>query len=70
MFDTHFLNDEGKAVVKNFKTELAKGVKAALEYLPDGREKAIFLTKIEEAAFFGTKAIAMRPDMHTEKTEY
>jgi len=70
MFDTHMLNNQGKAAVHEFKTKFAKACKDALELIPDGREKAIFITKCEEASFFGTKGIASHDDNHESKTEY
>lgn len=70
MFETHKLNENGFKTVNAFKTKLAEGVRAAMELLPDGREKSIFVTKIEEAAFFGTKAIAAEKTNHTETTGY
>lgn len=60
MFEMHMLNDQGKEAVKTFKTGLAKSVTVALDQLPEGREKSVFKTKIEEAVFFGTKAIASK----------
>ncbi len=70
MFDTHKLNETGFAQVKSFKTLMSDAVKHALTYLPEGRERSIFLTKLEEAMFFGTKAIASVPENHTEVTKY
>lgn len=70
MFDTHKLNDNGFEKVKKFKSSISEVVAKALDLLPEGREKAIFKTKLEEAMFFGTKAIASSPDNHTEVIKY
>ncbi len=70
MFDTHKLNDSGFSEVKVFKTLLSEAINKALALLPDGREKSIFQTKIEEAVFFGTKAIASKSGNYTEITKY
>lgn len=70
MFDTHKLNETGFAEVKEFKTKMSETVNEVLALLPDGREKSIFLTKLEEAMFFGTKAIASKSENHTEVTKY
>lgn len=56
----HILNDYGKIQVKAFKEAMAIAVRDALDRMPEGREKAVFKTKIEEAMFFGTKAIASK----------
>jgi hypothetical protein len=61
MFDMHMLNDQGKAEMKRYKSQFAEAVKAAVALMPEGRDKAIFNTKIEEAVFFGAKAIAGKP---------
>lgn len=70
MFDTHKLNEEGFKKVSEFKVTMANAVREAISMMPEGREKAIFNTKLEEAVFFGTKAIASSPDNHSDKTEY
>jgi len=70
MFDSHKLNDTGFEAVKNFKTILSMAVKASLDLMPEGRERAIFTTKLEEAIFFGTKAIAGKEGNFTEITVY
>ena len=70
MFDTHKLNDNGFAQMQAYKTLLADATRQAVALMPEGREKAIFLTKMEEAVFFGAKAIASREDNHTEVVKY
>lgn len=70
MFDTHKLNEKGFEEVKALKSKMAVAVYAALELMPDGREKAVFKTKIEEAMFFGTKAIASKEGNFTEIVKY
>ena len=70
MFDTHKLNDHGFAQMQCYKKILADAVRQAVALMPEGREKSIFLTKMEEAVFFGAKAIASVPENHTEVTKY
>jgi len=70
MFDTHKLNDKGFTEVKTLKTSMADAVMKGLELMPEGREKAVFKTKIEEAMFFGTKAIAGKEGNFTEIVKY
>ena len=70
MFDTHKLNEQGFAQVKIFKDGLANAVNALLVGIPDGREKALFMTNMETAVFYGTKAIASKPGNYTEIVQY
>lgn len=70
MFETHKLNENGFAKVKEFKEGLSLSVSKAMQLLPEGRDKAILKTKIEEAVFFGTRAIAADPANHTEVVNY
>lgn len=70
MFDTHKLNEKGFEEMKRFKTKMAETVKDLLTMMPEGREKAIFQTKLEEAVFFGAKAIASKDGNSTEITSY
>lgn len=61
MFDFHKLNDHGINEVAAFKNHMAIAADIALKTIPEGREKSLFMTKLEEAVFFGTKAIASKP---------
>lgn len=70
MFDYHLLNEQGKYEVVKFKTILSIAVEQALELMPECREKSIFKTKLEEAVFFGTKAIAQKDGNYSEKKEF
>jgi len=67
MFEVHKLNEVGmhkaEALQKAFKEFAAR--------LDDwcgseGREMAIVRTKLEEASFFAKRAMAMKPENHTE----
>ena len=70
MLETHKLNENGFNEVAQFKGKLSTAINEALNLLPEGREKSIFKTKIEEAAFFGTKAIASKPGNFSEIVTY
>ena len=70
MFETHKLNETGFTEVAKLKSEMNKSVTEALTLMPEGREKAVFKTKIEEAMFFGTKAIAGKDGNYTEIVKY
>lgn len=70
MFDLHKLNDQGFKEVSNLKSSMADAVETALSLMPEGREKAVFKTKIEEAMFFGTKAIAGKEGNFSEIVKY
>jgi hypothetical protein len=70
MFDTHKLNDTGFEKMKTYKQTMADAVKTVTATMPEGRDKSIFITKVEEGIFFGAKAIASQPENHTEVTTY
>jgi hypothetical protein len=70
MFETHKLNEKGFAEVKQFKQTMADAVGAAVELMPDVGARETFLAKIDEAVFFGTKAIAGKDGNYTEITNY
>ena len=70
LFDTHKLNEKGLAEVKAFKERMSLFVGQALLQMPEGREKAVFKTQIETAAFYGTKAIAGKEGNYEEIIHY
>jgi len=62
-FDVHMLNDDGIAKAR----AIAETFSAALDALEaqcgaDGREMAVVRTKLQEAAFFAKRAMAVRPE--------
>lgn len=70
MFETHKLNEKGFDDVRALKATMAEAIEFALALMPEGREKSIFRTKIEEAMFFGTKAVAGKDGNYSEIIEY
>lgn len=70
MFDTHKLNELGFSEMQLFKKKMAEAVTHATAFMPDCREKSIFITKLEEAIFFGAKAIAQKPENYSEIISY
>lgn len=70
MFDNYVLNEVGQAEVKKFKVLLSSTARELLEMMPEGREKSLFKTKIEESIFYGTRAIASKDANYNEIFEY
>lgn len=70
MFDTHKLNEKGFEEVKALKAIMATAMEHVLPLMPEGREKAVFKTKMEEGMFFGTKAVASKEGNFTEIVKY
>ena len=70
MFETHKLNEAGFKAMHEFKQKMSLAVSEAMFAMPEGRNKAIFKTKIDEAVFFGAKAIAEHEGNFTEIVNY
>lgn len=70
MFETHKLNERGFKVMGEFKSKMSVVVSDVMLLMPEGREKALFKTKVEEAVFFGAKAISSDPENFTEIVNY
>lgn len=70
MFETHKVTDAGFAEIGELKRTMSNACRAVLALMPEGREKSLFKTKIEEAMFFGTKAVAGKVGNFTEIQTY
>ncbi len=70
MFETHKLNELGLKEVRDLKSSMSFTISRVMKTMPEGRDKAIFKTKIEEALFFGTRALASKEGNYTEIIEY
>lgn len=62
--------DKGARKVAAFKESMSSIVEMFADAMEDGRTKALFITKMEEASMFGTKAILEKPNHHTGKIKY
>jgi len=62
-FDVHILNPEGISRARRIAQSFS-GLLDELEHLcgTDGREMAIVRTKLQEAAFYAKRAMAVRPE--------
>lgn len=70
MFETHKLNEQGMAEMHIYKQTMTDAVTQCLENMPEGRNKALFQTGIEQAVFWGAKAIASKDGNHSEIVTY
>ena len=70
MFDYHTPNGKGLDEIRKFKSTLADAIREIDALLPNGREKSLFMTKLEEAVFFGTKAIISKEENNLGKQEF
>lgn len=65
-FQVHMLNDTGIAKA----TELGEAFSALLErveaLVPAGRERALVVTKLQEASFFAKRGVAVLPENQKE----
>jgi len=50
-------------VVTDAKESMHDATRRMLEMMPDGREKSLFITKVQEAMFFGAKAMEEQGDL-------
>ncbi len=62
MFDRHMINEKGIDTVDEFKSEFAQLTESMMFRMAEGKAKARFFTKMEEAIFWGTRAICEVPE--------
>ncbi len=67
---THVLNAKGIQDVDFFKNTIAIAASKVADLMPEGREKSLFLTKIEEASFYGTRALSTVNGNYNEVVNY
>lgn len=70
MFETHKLNNLGFNEMNEYKETMAHAVIKCIKLMPEGREKSLFKTNIEEAVFWGAKAIASKDGNYSEVFKY
>ena len=66
MFETHKLNPQGSTEITRLKGTMNYACSLVMPLIPDGRDKSIFITKMEEAMFFATRAIASKEGNYSE----
>jgi hypothetical protein len=70
VFESHKLNDRGIEQVNEFKTTMALAVQTILPLMSQSREMSLFMTHLETAVFYGTKAIAQKIENSTGVKSY
>jgi hypothetical protein len=61
IFDSHPPKNDAEALAHEQVRQAFKDVARTMSNLPQGRERSIVLTKLEEASFFAHAAIARDP---------
>lgn len=67
---THLVNEKGLQELNDFSESLAACIQQCLLLMEDGRDKSIFKTKIEEAVFFGKRAISGKQENVKQKVSF
>lgn len=61
-FKVHRLNEEGLKKADELASEFASLLDTVEHMIPAGRERAIVVTKLQEACFFAKRGLALRPE--------
>lgn len=61
-FKVHVLNDEGLAKAQVLANLFSEMLDTIDRMIPAGRERALVATKMQEAAFFAKRGIALDPN--------
>jgi hypothetical protein len=70
VFETHKLNESGFAEMHLYKQTMTDAVAQCLAAMPEGREKSLFKTNIDQAVFWGAKAIASKTGNFDQIVDY
>jgi hypothetical protein len=65
-FKVHVLNDEGFAKAQVLGHLFSEMLDTIERMIPAGRERALVVTKMQEASFFAKRAIALDPQNQTK----
>jgi len=60
-FAVHSLNDQGLAKAGDLADIFSDALDKIEAFVPAGRERSLVVTKLQEAAFFAKRAIALDP---------
>ena len=60
-FQVHMLNDDGIAKANGLAEIFSSTLDAIEKLVPPGRERALVVTKLQEASFFAKRGIAIDP---------
>lgn len=68
-FETHKLNDNGFSKLKDLKFDIV-ALRDEFLKLNESRDRSMAITKLEEASFWASKALASAPENHDEVINY
>jgi len=60
-FSVHILNEQGLSKAGDLADIFSDALDKIEALVPAGRERALVITKLQEACFFGKRAIALDP---------
>ena len=60
-FKVHLLNEQGLKLASDLGDVFSKALTEIEALLPAGRERALVITKLQEASFFAKRGIALDP---------
>lgn len=67
LFDVHILNEAGISKAQQIQRDFEEFLEVLENHCgADGREMALVRTKLQEAAFFAKRAMAVRPENQAE----
>jgi len=65
-FNVHLLNAYGIAMAQQLAEIFSHALQDIEAIVPAGRERALVVTKLQEAAFFAKRGMALQPEMQSQ----